>query len=154
MNLDINFEDEEMAIEFAQMLREENVQGLRIKHEHKISEAGSLASPEFMEIITLAVNPVVLGTVSTVVLGALKTFFSFKSKEKEEEIKGAERILELEKKKMELASKERIEMAKIALERERLALEKFKNQEDNITKRLEQEVKEETERIRMMRDKK
>jgi len=128
MNLDIKFDNAAMAKEFAEMLRDENVRGLRINQEHKTAENGALAAPELMEIITLAVNPVVLGAASTLIIGALKIFFNFKIKEKEEKIKEAERNVEIETSQEEIASKERIEMAKIALEREKIAIEMLKVQ--------------------------
>ena len=154
MNLDIKFDNAEMAEEFAEMLRDENMRGLRINHEHQTAEKGALASPELMEIITLAINPATWAGASAFVLGAYKLFSDRKIKEKEEKIKEAERKLELEIKKEEIASKERVEMAKLTFEKEKLDLEKYKIQQENETKRLELEVQEETERIRMLRDKK
>jgi hypothetical protein len=154
MNLDIKFDNAELAEEFAQMLRDENMGGLRVKHEHQTAEKGSLASPELMEVLTLAVNPATWAGASAFILGAYKLFSDRKIKEKEEKTKEAERKLELEIKREDIAAKERVEMAKIAFEREKLALENYRIQQENETKRLELEVKEETERIRMLRDKK
>lgn len=154
MDLNITFDNTELAKEFAQILRDENIRGVGIEHQHKQSEQGSLASPELIEMLSLAVNPLVLGTASTVIISALKTFFNFKIKEKEENIKEVDRRLALEMKKLELASKERIEAMKTEIEMKKLEVASDKIASEEKVRIMEAEFREETERIKALANRK
>ena len=133
MAIQIKFDDAKTAEEFAEFLRNENKQGLRITQAHKAAEKGALASPELLEVIELASNPAFWTATSVFVQRAFALFskhrleskriaceeFKLKTERQIAQFKLEEASHDQEKAR---ASEERIKLAELAL-REKISIE-------------------------------
>jgi len=100
MKFEIKFPDLEEANEFANTLKSKNLRGVKVKQAEKLAEDGSLDMAEFLPQIILGVSSGLATTIVTQVFGLLKNGFFSKNRE--------------------ISSTERVEMAKLELEKNKV----------------------------------
>ena len=77
MNIEINFNNEKNATQFAQTLKDENLRGLKVKRIEKAPESGALDFAEYMPLVLLSIKSGLVTAIVTQVFGLLKNgFFS------------------------------------------------------------------------------